>query len=357
MAVADLKGRLVFVNHAWAKMHGYRIPELVGKNIRVGHNARQMLKNVVPFNRKVMRFGKWSGLVGHIRRDGRPFMTEMTTTILRDQQRRPVGIIGFAKDISDRLRAEQAYRDLERVMAMFGQANRAVARAVDEKSLLQEVCDIIVRTGGYAMSWVGVSEPDDEGRIRPLVSSGAEQDYLRAVAIGLKGRLGAGPTGRALRTGRPVVCHNILSDPRYSPWRREAVRRGYASSAAFPLMHGRERLGVLNVYSGHAEAFDGRELSLLRELVDSLSRGMASLRQKRIEHLFFEALPDFFFRLDASGTILEYRGGAAGTCTPRPPASSAARCPRCCRETPPRLSAAPWAASSGPAGWRPSNTR
>ncbi len=312
IAVADLKGRLVFVNQAWAKMHGYSVPELVGRNIHIGHNARQMREDVIPFNRKVMRFGKWSGRVGHIRRDGTPFMTEMTTTILRDYERRPAGIIGFAKDISDRLRAEEAHQTLERVMAMFGQANRAVGRAADEKSLLQEICDIIVRIGGYAMSWAGVSEPENGGKIRPLVSSGAELGYLRAVAIGLKGRLGSGPTGRALRTGRPAVSQNLLIDPRYRPWRQEARKWGYASSAAFPLMHGRERLGVLNVYSGRPGAFGGQELSLLCQLADNLSRGLALLRQQRIDRLFFEALPDFFFRLDASGTILDYRGGSGG---------------------------------------------
>jgi|GEM_PF-3234915 len=312
MAVADLKGRLIFVNRAWAQMHGYTIPELMGKNLRIGHNAKQMREEVLPFNRKVMRFGKWSGRVGHIRRDGTPFMTEMTTTILRDLERRPVGIIGFAKDISDRLRAEQAHQALDRVMAMVGLANSAVARAADEKVLLQEICDILVRSGGYAMSWAGVSQPDGDGRIRPLVSSGAEHGYLRKVTIGLKGRLGAGPSGRALRAGRSAVCQDIMTDPRFRPWRREAVKRGYASSAAFPLLNGRERLGVLNVYSGRTDAFGGQELSLLRELVDTLSRGIVSLRQLRINRLFFEALPDFFFRLDGSGTILEYRGGSGG---------------------------------------------
>ena len=45
------------------------------------------------------------------------------------------------------------------------------------------------------------------------------------------GRLGTGPgpNPTAIRTGKPCVLRNILTDPDYSSWREECIKRGYAS--------------------------------------------------------------------------------------------------------------------------------
>lgn len=113
VAVADLKGQLIFANRAWARMHGYSVRELVGKHLRIGHTARQLRDEVAPFNRKVMKLGKWTGEVGHARKDGTEFMTEMTTTVFRGPKRKPIGIIGFARDITGRKNTENALRESE----------------------------------------------------------------------------------------------------------------------------------------------------------------------------------------------------------------------------------------------------
>ncbi|MDI6740113.1 MAG: PAS domain S-box protein, partial [Candidatus Edwardsbacteria bacterium] len=113
ITVTDLKGKIIFVNRAWARMHGYRERELVGKNLKVGHTAKQLREEVVPFNKKVMKLGRWTGEVGHVRKNGTEFITEMTATVFRDSKKKPIGIIGFARDITDQKRAELALRESE----------------------------------------------------------------------------------------------------------------------------------------------------------------------------------------------------------------------------------------------------
>jgi len=56
---------------------------------------------------------------------------------------------------------------------------------------------------------------------------------------------GHGPTGTAIRTGKPTPCRNMLTDPRFEPWRKEAIKRGYASSIVLPLMAGGKAFGAL----------------------------------------------------------------------------------------------------------------
>ena len=119
VAVADLEGNLIFVNEAWAAMHGYDTQELVGQHLSVSHSPDQISREVLPFNEQVYSKGRHSGEVGHIRRDGTPFPTEMTSTLLMDEREQVIGLIGFAKDITEPKRAaeslrlsEEKYRDL-----------------------------------------------------------------------------------------------------------------------------------------------------------------------------------------------------------------------------------------------------
>jgi len=108
VAVANLEGKLRFVNTAWAKMHGYGSrDELIGKNLSIFHSDEQMKTDVIPFNNEAKRSGSNRSEVGHIRKDGTAFPTEMSATVFKDETGKPVGLIGLAADISSRKRTEE----------------------------------------------------------------------------------------------------------------------------------------------------------------------------------------------------------------------------------------------------------
>ena len=108
MVIADLKGIMLFVNNAWKKMHGYESKEdLLGRNLSIFHTEAQLRDHVETFNRDVMKKGLHSGEVGHMRADGSVFRTFMTTSILKDPEGNPSGIVGIAMDITERRKAEK----------------------------------------------------------------------------------------------------------------------------------------------------------------------------------------------------------------------------------------------------------
>jgi len=117
IAVADLDGNLQFVNHAWARMHGYESgAELVGMHLRVFHTDEQLKTEVEPFNATVKRQGHHAGELGHVRRDGTTFPTQMSVVVLKDEQGVPYGLAAFAEDITTRKRAEQERRRLAAIL-------------------------------------------------------------------------------------------------------------------------------------------------------------------------------------------------------------------------------------------------
>ncbi|MBI5220013.1 MAG: PAS domain S-box protein [Bacteroidia bacterium] len=108
IAITDMEGRLGYVNAAWAKMHGYTIPELIEKKINVCHTQEQLIRDVTPFNKQVIRDGSYQGEVGHMRKDGSTFQSLMSTTLLKDEKGKPIGLIGIAHDITEKRKTEEA---------------------------------------------------------------------------------------------------------------------------------------------------------------------------------------------------------------------------------------------------------
>ena len=83
-------------------MHGYECStDIIGKNLAIFHTDLQHEKDVKPFNEKLKELGSYSGEVGHVTRNGKEFPTLMTSTILHDDQGKPIAMLGTAKDITE----------------------------------------------------------------------------------------------------------------------------------------------------------------------------------------------------------------------------------------------------------------
>lgn len=175
--------------------------------------------------------------------------------------------------------SEVALRRQIRAYRVLSGCNRAQKRANDERELLNDICQIVVGAGGYRMAWVGYADQDENKSVRPVSQMGWEEGYLESLDITWADvERGRGPTGTAIRTGKPVIARNIQTDPNFEPWRAAASARGYASSIALPLIVNGQTLGALNIYAAEPDAFDEDEVNLLVELADNLAFGIKTLR-------------------------------------------------------------------------------
>jgi PAS domain S-box-containing protein len=108
IAITDLEGKIVFVNKRWVRMHGYKSTnKLIGQDLQIFHNEEQLEKEVLPFKKKLFENGFRRGEIGHIRKDGTVFPTQMTTTLLRDKQGIPTALATIALDITSHKQAEE----------------------------------------------------------------------------------------------------------------------------------------------------------------------------------------------------------------------------------------------------------
>jgi PAS domain S-box-containing protein len=178
---------------------------------------------------------------------------------------------------------EKLVADRTRALKTLARVTETLVRAYDERQLLQNVCDTVVDTGGYALCWVGFVEHDKNKTVRPVASAGKDTDYVDRIRVSWgTGRHGRGPSGKSIRRRKPVRVKDLLVDPNYLPWRDEAIRRGYRSSASFPLIDSAgEVFGTIAVYSEQPDAFGDEDMRLLNELARDLAFGVGTVRERK----------------------------------------------------------------------------
>jgi signal transduction protein with GAF and PtsI domain len=63
-----------------------------------------------------------------------------------------------------------------------------------------------------------------------------------------------------------------MADPVHRSWRTEALKLAFHAFAIFPLISGKETLGVLVLYANEGEAFIEQELENGRILAEEITR-------------------------------------------------------------------------------------
>ncbi len=175
---------------------------------------------------------------------------------------------------------------VNRALRTLSAANRTLLRASDEAELLRDMCRVIVEQGGYRQACVAYLQHDEAKTIRWMEGVGIDKAFLNTMHYtwaDTDSSQAATPT--VIRTGKPSIGRNLLTDPAYidSPYsalRDDAIKRGYAAISAFPLYADGALLGILGMGATEPEAFDRDEVNLLGELADDLAYGIANLRMR-----------------------------------------------------------------------------
>jgi putative methionine-R-sulfoxide reductase with GAF domain len=172
---------------------------------------------------------------------------------------RSIGMIGIwilALLIAERKAMESALKHTERALTAISECNQALVRASSETALLHEICRVIVDHGGYRMAWVGFREENEEKSVSVAAFAGCDEGYLEKSKITWSDKeRGRGPVGTCIRESRMVIVRNFQTDPTVIPWRKEALKRGFASAIALPLFEGKKAFGMLAIYAKEMDAF------------------------------------------------------------------------------------------------------
>ena len=126
IAIINLEFELLYVNNAFAGMHGYSCEEMVRMKSGELHNVVRM-GEIMSRLHEISTVGSWMGESNHIRKDGTLFPTYMSVTLLKDETGKPTGIIVICRDISENKHIQDKLRESEeKYKCLFDNANDAI---------------------------------------------------------------------------------------------------------------------------------------------------------------------------------------------------------------------------------------
>ena len=231
-----------------------------------------------------------------------------------------ISALFLAGILEERKRAEVELRRVNRALRTVSECNQALVLAPDEATLMTDLCCILVAQGAYRLAWVGFAGQDEARSVRPMAQAGFEEGYLETLQITWADMgCASSPTGTAIRTGKPCLARDILTDRNFVPWREGALRLGYASSLVLPLKTGDRVFGALSIYSVTPDAFDAEETKLLTDLANDMAYGITALRTRTLREQAELALRESERRLCMIGDnlpdsyVYRYTHGADGT--------------------------------------------
>lgn len=196
-------------------------------------------------------------------------------TPMFDASGRLIGVLGVARDITERKIAEEKIHRLAQLNAARSHCGQAIVRCIDREQLFSQVCRITAIFGGACLVWIGVVRAED-GRVHPVASFGEGNDDLDSIETSpdVDSPLGSSPTSIAIREKRSYWCQDYLNDPYTLPWRESARAHGWGSAAVLPLYCDDAAIGVFNVYATETNAFDEDIRHLLEEMANDIGHAL-----------------------------------------------------------------------------------
>lgn len=305
----DRDCRLMLANPATLAVLNRRADEVIGKTDEEIYDDPAIGRLMMANDGKVMASGQPQIIEEQVPGPNglRTFLS--TKAPYRDPSGRVIGIIGVARDISERKQAEEILQSshdkletlvkdrtadvlrLNRLYLTLSETNKAIVRAADRDSLFRDFCRIAVEQGGFLLSWVGLLD-EKSGEVRIAASCGVT-DYLDDIRISVvKGPECEGPTGISIRTGSYCVCNDFQSNPITAPWHERGRVHGIHASASIALKEEGRVIGALTLYSGEGNFFDRQNVELFIQMGTDVSFALDNFareaRRRDMERILIE---------------------------------------------------------------------
>jgi len=147
----NLAGNLTFVNDALCRNLGYSREELIGMNYRQYTDEKTAMELFRNYNR-LYRTGEPIKLleIERIGKDGKKSFAEISTSLIRDSEGKPIGFRGISRDITERKQAEEALQGSEERYRNIIESIQDGYFETDLAGNFTFVNDVICRHLGYA---------------------------------------------------------------------------------------------------------------------------------------------------------------------------------------------------------------
>lgn len=239
IAIISVGGQYIEQNGAHRELLGYSDAELRGKTPAI-HLGEEVFERI---GRQLAVKGEYRGEVTSRTKNGELRQIELSAFAMRNSRGEPICFVGIKHDITERKRIEERLA-----------VQHAVTRALSESASLRDCAQNILRTFCAGFEWeFGAFWKIDAGAqvircVETCLSPASKVRKFHEVTKGRSFEKGIGLPGRVWKDGKPHWIANVVEDPNF-PRAPIAAEEGLRGAFGFPILAGREVLGVIEFFS------------------------------------------------------------------------------------------------------------
>jgi PAS domain S-box-containing protein len=276
--VTDQENRFTFTNQAFLQTYGHTAEEIMGKTPDLLYSARNLPGLGEQVFQQTLLVGGWKGEILNRRKDGTEFPISLSTSQIKNAEGKTIGLIGVARDISERKRAEKW-------TAAFSQLGHNLSRAITPAQAAQIILDIASNLFGWDAGYVHLYS-EDKDRLIPVLTMDTVEGQRTPVQPSSFTPDPSPLMRRVMKEGAQLINrgNETLLDLHLVPFGN--TTRGSASMMYVPIHSGGNVIGILSVQSYTPRAYDQDDLRLLQTLADHCGD---ALRRIRVAESLWEA--------------------------------------------------------------------
>lgn len=264
--VTDLHGRILYWGDGATALFGYSAGEMLGKSVSILYPepddellAEELLRILGGEDRR----SDWQGR----RKDGSPVWVDAWTSVVRDRDGATRGFVGVAKEVTDRIQAQQTLIRQRDRLASFNELNRAVLAARSPSEVARIGIDWLGRIFACPRRAVVLLGDDGTGTLLAIVSEAptAVREGTAVSAGDLEEML------PCLRRGEPHVVADLGRLAQRSPNLRQLHDEGLRSFTLVPLQADGELVGYLSLWFDHTGPIPEDDLAVALEISGPLA--------------------------------------------------------------------------------------
>ncbi|MFO1327936.1 MAG: PAS domain S-box protein [Rubrivivax sp.] len=310
MAHIDLRTRrFAAVNQALCRMCGYDEHELLTMGPDDLNHPQEQLDpaQMTAVLQGTLSYREEKRLV---RKDGTVIWAEISASVVRDDDGRPLRVVAVLHDTTARHQAAEALRASEARQAFLVCLNDRLRVLADPRSIALEACRLL---GDQVSAMrVGYAEDDGDGEHVHVIAN-----HLQGVP-GIEGRYRYADYGPALveslRAGRTAVQHDVAADPALTPDERAAhAALQLGASVNVPLLKGTQLQAILFVHASAPRRWAPDELTLFEDVAQrvraDIERARAELQVRAARttlEVALESMTDSVVIADVQGNFVDF---------------------------------------------------
>ncbi len=274
IVITSNDGTVSHANREFLKIFGYKLKEVVGRNIDklvAGHEisrAKKITNNVVKGKNVALETVR-------SRKDGSPVHVSVIASPISAGEKQ-LGVFGIYRDITMRKKAEERVNHLNQVLHAVRNVNQLIIQAKDRIKLINKACHGIVETRGYQSALIALF--DGSEKISTTAEAGIGDQYAPLKEKMKKGWLPCCGE-KALKKKGVVTFENLRKTCPDCPLsQRNSNHRG---AMATSLANKDKAYGFLTVSIPEDYMNDNEEQRLFQEMADDIAFGIHSIEEEQ----------------------------------------------------------------------------